>query len=313
VSSAGAISYTPLGKGMGMATSIRVEDQPIPPQGQEPVADVRFVAGRAFETLGIALREGRVFSERDTADSPPVVVINEGMARQFWPGQSALGRRVSLLGRPVAAEVVGVVADVRLMTLDRAPRATLYFWSPQAPTSVMTLAMRTSGLPAGLAAPARAALAELDKTLPVADLRSFDEVVSGSLVQPRFVLILIAVFAATALGLSGLGLYGVLAHSVSRRGPEVGVRLALGARPSDIRRMILGEGLRLTAVGTALGLAAAVVLSRGLASLLFEVSAVDPWAYVAVALLVAAISMLAAWWPARRAERCDPMQALRAD
>jgi putative ABC transport system permease protein len=311
--SAGAISYTPLGNQMGMATTIGIEGQPTPPKGQEPVADVRIVAGRAFEALGIPVRDGRAFSERDTATSAPVVMVNESLARRFWPGRSAVGQRVRMLGQETVSEIVGVVADVRLTALDREVRSTLYFWSAQAPTGAMTLAVRSRGPLEALVPSARAQLAALDPGLPVAEVRSLEEVVSRSLVQPRFVLILIAVFALTALGLAALGLYGVLAHAVSRRQAEVGVRLALGARPADIRRMILGEGLRLTLIGAAIGVVAAAALSRGLGSLLFGVSPADPVAYVAVAALVCAASLLAAWLPARRAERCDPMQALRAD
>ncbi len=311
--SAGAISYTPLGNQMGMATTIGIEGEPTPPKGQEPVADVRIVAGRAFEALGIPVRDGRVFSEHDTATSAPVVVVNESLARRFWPGRSAVGQRLRLLGQEKVSEIVGVVADVRLTALDTEARSTLYFWSAQAPTGAMTLAVRSRGPIAALAVPARAALGALDPGLPVAEIRSLEDVVGRSLVAQRFVLVLIAVFAATALGLAGLGLYGVLTHAVNRRRTEVGLRLALGARPVDIRRMILGEGLRLTLVGAVLGLLAAIALARGLSSLLFDVSPADPWAYAGVAALVCAASIVAAWLPARRAERCDPMQALRGD
>jgi putative ABC transport system permease protein len=312
VSAAGAISWRPIGT--GSATSFVLPDRPLPPAGQEPVADVRMVTPGLFRALGIPLLRGRDFTARDDASRAPVVVVNEGMAREYWPGHDPIGRHVRMeWGKTLDAEVVGVVGDVRLGALDTAPRATLYWAESQLPNEFMTFVLRTEASPRGVLDAARAAIASIDKDVPLARVGSLEAALDDSLRRPRFVLGLLAAFAGVAASLAAVGLFALLSYAVAQRVRELGVRLALGARPADVRRLVLGEGLRLAAVGLAAGLALALALTRLMSSLLYEVSPRDPPAFAAVAGLVFLVSLAATAWPARRASRIDPARALRAE
>jgi len=312
VESAGAISWRPFG--IGSATRFAVPDRPAPLQGQEPTGEVRIVSAGVFRTLGITLREGRDFDERDVAGAPQAVVVNEHVARTFWPGQSAIGRRIAMQwGEPLDAEIVGVVADARLVGLDTPARATLYWPVGQVGNSFMTLLVRSSGRTDALAGSVRQAIASIDPELPVAKVAPLADVMADSLARPRFVLLVIAAFAATAVLLAALGLFGVLSYSVRQRLPEIGVRLALGARPRDVAALVLREGASMAALGTVVGVAAALGLARVLDRLLFETSSRDPLAIAGVVAVVGLVTLAAAWLPARRASRVDPVRALRAD
>jgi putative ABC transport system permease protein len=310
VRSAAAMSARPLS--VGAATSFAALDRPAPPRGQEATADVRFVTPGLFRTLGIPLRHGRDFEARDTAGRPDVVIVNERAARDLWPGESPLGKRIGMQwGRAVEAEVVGVVADVRLNSLDTAARAQLYWPQAQLPGGSMVLFARGEG--ADLAGALRAAVAASDPAVPVARVAMLDDLVGENLRRPRFTLVLLAALAGTAALLAALGLFGVLAYSVGQRLPEMGVRLALGATPADVARLVLGEGARLVAAGLAAGLSAALALAPFLRGLLYETGPRDPWPYATVVLLVAVIGLAATWWPARRASRVAPAAALRTE
>jgi predicted permease len=312
VQSAAAMSWRPLS--IGSATTFAVPDRPAPPQGHEPVADVRMVTPGLFRTLGIRLKQGRDFDAHDTADRPTVVVVNERVAEESWPGESPLGRKIRMdWFRELEAEVVGVVEDVRLVGLDQAPRKQLYWAVSQVENRFMTFLVRTPGEPAGLAGPVKQALASVDPTLPVARIVPLEEVVSDSLKRPRFTFVLLGAFALTAALLAGLGLFGVLSYSVRQRLPEMGVRLALGARPSDVAALVLREGARVAFLGAAAGLATALAVSGLLGRLLYETSPRDPVAFVAVGVFVVVLTLLAAALPARRASRVDPAVALRAE
>ena len=312
VESAAAISWRPFG--VGSATRFLVPDRPAPAAGQEPVAEVRIVSPGLFRTLGIPVREGRDFDARDVAGRPQAVIVNESVARELWPGQSALGRRIAMQwGAPLDAEIVGVVGDARLVGLDTPARATLYWPAGQVRNPAMTLLVRSSGEPGALAAPVRQALAALDPELPVAKVAPLADVMSDSIERPRVVFLVIGAFAATAVLLAALGLFGVLSVSVRQRLPEMGVRLALGARPRDVAGLVLREAAATAGVGAAVGLAGALALSRVLERLLFETSARDPLAIAGVVALVALVSLAAAWFPARRASRVDPLKALRTE
>jgi predicted permease len=298
----------------GSATDFRVLDRPAPLPGHEPVADVRMITPGLFQTMGIPILAGRDFGPQDVAGRPGVVIVNRALAQEFWPGESAIGRRIVMeWGRNREAEVVGVVGDVRLRSMDTAARATLYWPQEQLPNSFMTLMVRTSVPPRSLASAVRGEIAALDRELPPGDLRTLAEIVEGSLERQRFLLRLLGAFGALALLLAAVGVYGVVSYSVVERIPEVGVRLAVGASPGDIVRLVLRDGLALGVVGVTIGLALAAAGSGLLESLLFEVAPRDPVSLAAVALLLLAATAAAAWLPARRASRIDPIQALRAD
>jgi putative ABC transport system permease protein len=312
VESAGGMSWRPLS--LGSATSFAVPDRPAPAQGHEPVADVRMVTPGLFRTLGIALTEGRDFDVRDDADRPTVVVVNETLAREFWPGQSPLGRKIRMeWGRTLDAEIVGVVGEVRLVGLDQAPRHQIYWAVSQLPNYFLTFLVKTPGHPSAFAGSVKEALASVDPTLPLAKIAPLSDAVGDALKQPRFTFVLLAAFALTAALLAALGLFGVLSYSVSQRLPEMGVRLALGAQPKDVAGLVLWEGARLALIGTAVGLAGALLITGLLSRLLYETSPRDPLAFVGVAAFVAVLALAAAVVPARRASRVQPAIALRAE
>ena len=313
VESAAAMSATPLGGG-GSATRFRVLDRPVPPRGEEPSTNVRIVTPGLFRTLAIPLLAGRDFDERDVAGRPAVVVVSRGLAREFWPDKNPLGQRVSLSWDGwTEAEVVGVVGDVRFNTLDRDMPRVMYWPQAQLANAFMALLVRTSGPPLSLVPAMRQELAALDRDLPPGRFRTLDEVAAGSLDQPRFLLRLLAAFALVALALAAVGVYGVMSYTVGERIPEVGVRLAIGASPADIVRLILGEGLALGAAGIAIGLVLTAAGAGALGTLLYEVPPRDPVSLGAVAALLLLATLAAAWLPARRAARTDPLKALRAE
>jgi len=314
VESAGAISWRPLNA--ADTTSYWPLDRPKPEAGEAPVAGVRAIDRDLLEALHIPLLRGRRFDSADTAEAPRVVLVNQGLAADLWPGQDPIGQRLAMSWtEDFEAEVVGVVGDVRLLTLDTAPGPALYWPQAQLPDAGLgkTLVLRTSVPPADLAKSAREAIASVDPEVPVAQVETLDQVVSASLAPARFLLILLGAFAATAALLAAVGLYGVLAYTVTQRRAELGVRMALGADRSDVVRLVLRHGVALALAGVALGLPVALLLSRFLESQLFEISAADPIAYAVVCLLLLVIATVATLVPARRAARIDPLLALRAE
>jgi predicted permease len=312
VDGAGGISWAPLSA--GSATSFRVLDRPTPAPGHAPTGDVRIVTPGLLRAMGIPLLAGRDFTEGDTADRPRVVIVNRALAEEFWPGQDPIGKRLAMSwGGDPEGEIVGVVGDVRYASVDTPARAALYWSVDQIPNNFMTLMVRTPGRPQALAGAVRSAIAALDPELPPGPFKTLEEVVAGSLERPRFVLRLLAAFAGLALLLAAAGVYGVLSFAVMERIPEVGVRLAIGARPRDIVRLILGDGARLGLVGIGLGLAVALAGAGALQDLLFQVPPRDPLSLAAVAGVLFATTLLAAWLPAWRAGRVNPVSALRAE
>lgn len=313
VAAAGGMSWRPLS--VGMATRFEVPDRPAPIPGHEPVADVRIVTPGLFRTLGIRLVAGRDFDERDTAGRPTVVVVNEALAREFWPGDSPLGRRIrmQMAGRTLDAEIVGTVADVRLVGLEMAPRSQLYWPFAQAPVTALSVLARTAGDPAQLAQPAKQAVASLDPGLPVADVMPLERVVGDALQQRRFTFGLLGSFALVAALLAGLGLFGVLSYSVRERRREWGIRLALGATRADVAGLVLRDGAHLVLLGGAAGLVAALALSGLLSRLLYQVSPRDPAAFLGVAVGVAFLALAAIALPAAQAARVAPAAALREE
>jgi len=289
-------------------------------------SDYRVISPGYLEAMGIPILEGRGFTLRDDERAPRVAVVDESLARRFWPGETAIGRRIGFFDgeneTPVYREIVGVVRQVRSSRLDTAggadsQRVQIYIPYAERPLGSFTLTVRTATAPTALKELVRRTVHALDPDLVVSHLRTMDEVVHGSLARQRFQTLLLGVFAGLAVVLAAVGLYGVMAYSVRQRRREVGIRMALGARLGDVMRSVLREGMVLVAWGLALGLLAAWGLTRLLSTLLsgllYEVPATDPWTWLGGAVLLALVALLACWLPARRAARVDPATALRWD
>ncbi|HEX8775381.1 MAG TPA: ABC transporter permease [Pyrinomonadaceae bacterium] len=310
VQAATVVSSLPL-SGAFESTDVIIEGQPEPPNGDWPPANYTMVSADYFRVMSIPLMKGRALTERDTKESPGVVVINETMARHYWPGEDAIGKRLTMGFEKTPREVVGVVGDVRQNSLDVETPLAVYLPYQQFPYPGMTLVVRTVSDPASMAAAVRREVQAIDASLPVSNVRSMDEVVATSVSQRRFNMTLLGIFASVALLLSAVGIYGVMSYSVTQRTHEIGIRIALGAGSRDILRLVVGQGMLLTLIGVALGLAASLVLTRLMASLIYGVSATDPLTFAGVSLALALVALLACLIPARRATKVDPMEALR--
>ncbi|MEY2529193.1 MAG: hypothetical protein QOJ05_1283 [Verrucomicrobiota bacterium] len=317
VESASAILPLPL-SGSNMVTSFDSEDNPLP-EGQRPGAPVRIIATDYFKTTGIPIRQGRVFDERDQYQSAPVVIVNERFVQKFFPGKNVIGKRI----QPGFSaddsgekwrEIIGVVGNVKHLNLKNEDSPEMYLPRTQIPIGVMSIVIRTSvSNPNAITNSLRKELAALDATIPLTRVQVFDEYISQSLARPRFNTLLLSIFAGTALVLTAIGIYGVLAYSVSQRTSEIGIRIALGAGKSSIFRLIVGQAMTLVGISLVVGVAGAFAATRLLNSLLFGVGASDPATFAGIVLLVSAVAFLAAWIPARRATRVNPIIALRAE
>ncbi len=288
------------------------------PEWSEPAKgdSVNVLANRVsadyFETLNIPVLEGRAFTLRDDEAAPRVAVINEMMARAYWPGQTAIGRQLRLErgGRPV--EIVGVVKNSKYGSIGEEPRPCLYLPFAQNYQSASILYLHTEGDPAVVSAAARKVVSALDQGMPVYDLKTMNTHLSGiALLFVRVGAALVGVFGLLGLLLAVVGLYGVISHSISQRTREIGIRIAVGAQTGDVLRMVLKQGMILTLVGVAAGLAAAFAVTRLMVGLLYGVSTTDPMTFIAIPLLLTFVAMLACWIPARRAAKVDPILALR--
>ena len=295
-----------------------VEGQVLPPNQSAPVGPVVMVSDALFATLGVPLIRGRMFDARDEAGRAPTVIVNEALAGKYFPGVDAVGRRLKIGGpeRPIAPknpwmEIVGVVGDVKYSGLQTAPEPTYYLPYRQNPWNGQFVVVRTTADPAALGTAAREAVASLDKDIPVARLRTMDEVMAASVAPPRFRTVLVTIFALVGLLLAAIGIYGVMAHAVAERTHELGVRIALGAEGRDVVRLVLGEALVLAAAGVAVGVAGALATTRLIQSLLFGVTTTDATTFAGISLLLFATAIVASWIPTRRALRVDPMIALR--
>jgi putative ABC transport system permease protein len=315
VEKAAATSGLPL-SGRENLQQVTIEGEPRPAAGQEIVSDYRVVTPDYFDALGIARVEGEGLPREPAPGSPPMLLINETMARTYWPGRSPVGRRVKLTSYDQEAPwftIAGVVKDTRHTSLHSALRPQVYVHFRRDPSHQMAVVLRTAGDPAALAAAARAAVREIDPNQPVARVRPMTDVVASSVSDRRFSMLLVALFALVALALSVVGLYAVVSYSVTERIHEMGVRLALGAQPSNLLALVIGEGLRLVLAGILVGVAAALGMTRFLEALLFGVDARDPRTFVAVPLVLILAGMLGCIVPALRATRVDPVTALRAE
>jgi putative ABC transport system permease protein len=277
-----------------------------------------WVSNDFFRSMGIPLKKGRVFTDQDRADTTPVVAVNEAMARRFWPGQDAVGKRIRWGGwNPPGGwlTIAGVVADVKFSSLEAESPPTVYmpvFQIPRIRRDAVFIA-RTTADPASLAAAMRREIAAVDADLPVYDVRTMNQVIAESVAQRRFTMELLAIFAAAALGLAALGLYGVLSYAVTQRTREIGIRMALGGRRQDALRLVVGQGMKMAMIGALAGLIASLGLTRLMKGLLFGVSASDPLTFIAVTLLLTLVAFVACWIPAKRATKVDPMVALRCE
>ncbi|MGH9144425.1 MAG: FtsX-like permease family protein, partial [Vicinamibacterales bacterium] len=267
-----------------------------------------------FATLGITVVRGRGFTERDDEHAPTVAVINETMAAKYWPGEDPIGKRMQLkYNNSPPREIVGIVSDVKQTALtDKAP-AQMYAPFVQAPWPFLTTVTKTTAAPETAAGSLRQALAHLDPEQAAGEIRTFDQYLARSIATPRFTAILLGAFASLALLLAGFGLYGVMAYSVAQRRREIGIRMALGARAADVRSLVVSQAFRLGAAGLVIGVVGALAVTRVLDSLLFGVTARDPLTFGTVSAALIAVLLLAAYLPARRATRVDPIVALRAD
>jgi putative ABC transport system permease protein len=267
-----------------------------------------------FTAMRIRLLRGRVFSERDNESSPEVAIISETLAQHSWPGQDAIGKRVKLnYNKTGWREVVGVVADVKGATLAEPATGAVYSPFPQTPWPFMSAIVRTSGDASALTSALRASVPAIDPMQAAPEVKLLTTYVSRATATSRFTAALIGCFAGLALLLAGFGLYGVMSHHVAQRRREIGIRMALGAQSADVRSLVVGQALTLGAAGIGIGLAGALVVTRLLDSLLFGVGASDPVTFTAVCALLTGVVAVAAYLPARRATRVDPMVALRAD
>ncbi len=310
--SAAGISALPLSMS-SRSTGIGIEGEPPPAPGQAHLVDNRSVTPGYFSTMGIPLLSGRDVAWTDTPNGQPVIVISETMARKYWPGRDAIGKRIRRAPPPAPLiTVVGIVGDVHHADLVHQPRATMYLPPAQDPRdSIADWAVKTSGDPAAIAASIRGMVSSVDPLLPVTRLQTMQRMRASATAQEQFNLLLIGVFALLALVLAAVGLYGVTAYAVAQRTRELGIRLALGAQPADVVRIVLGQGARLVVAGLIVGMAASLALTRLMTGLLFGIGARDPITFAGVGVLLALVSLMACYVPARRAMRVDPVVALR--
>jgi putative ABC transport system permease protein len=314
VRSAAVSNSVPL-TGINDQGDFRIEGRPEPTVGQDgPQANRPRVSTGYFETMGIRWMQGRLFDPHDSSDSPYVAVISDLAASTFWPGENPIGRRISIgseNGRPVWRQIVGVVQGTRHFGLEAPQKPEIYFPHTQAPSPFMVLVVRAERDASSLISPIRREISAFDPEQAGFGFESMENLVSNAESRRRFQTVLLAAFAALALLLAAIGIYGVTAYTVAQRTREIGVRLALGARPRDVVSMVMKRGLLLTMAGMAMGLGAAMGLTRVLARLLFGVSPFDMATFAGVATLLTLIAALATYLPGRSAARVDPLVALR--
>ncbi|HKD60912.1 MAG TPA: ABC transporter permease [Terracidiphilus sp.] len=306
----GAISAT-LPLTFKRITPVLPEGQPDAPLAQRPFVDIEAISPQWFDTMRVPLESGRTFKNTDDATAPPVVVVNQTFARQYWPGQQAVGKRVVIGRRPAPALVIGVAADVKNQGLQKDPQAQLYLPFPQLPWSDMNLLVRTDVPPQDVISAVRGQVSTIDSGQPVTDIQTAEDLIDKSRAQPRFTMLLLAGFSMTALLLAIIGVYGVLSFTVAQRRQEFGIRLALGADPAGLLRLVMRQGLLLVAIGITAGLIAAFLLTRLLESVLYKTPVRDPLTFLVSPLILLGVAALASYVPARRAMKVDPVEALK--
>jgi putative ABC transport system permease protein len=316
VRSASMESYPPLA-GLGAATGVRLLSQPQQSLADLPVADVRVVGPGYFTTMNIPLYSGRLFNAREMLEERHVVIVNQAFVDRYLYGVNPQGQKAAIYMKSLTeseiqpSEIIGVVGNIRQLGLAVAAEPAVYWQYPELAYSAMTILVHTASDPWALVSALRNELQQLDPEQPMAGVATMDELLANSLSRSRFTMLLLGIFAALALALACVGIYGLIAYSVTQRTQELGLRMALGAQRRDVLRLVLAEGTRLTLLGVALGILAALALSRVMATLLFGISATDPLTFAAVAGLLVFVALAACFIPARRATRVDPIVALR--
>ena len=325
VESASAVNYPPAGL---LATTVHfsVEGRPPGAPGERPNAHFWVISPDYFRTLGIPILSGRAFSDHDADETRGVVIVSERFAQRFWPGQDPLGKQIRPEFPPTEAfwlpfsanlplTVVGVTTSIKEDGLDDAamPMPQIYLPYQQNPSQIMHLLVRTGGPPTQWTSAVRGAVASVDSDQPVSEIRTMEEVVAESFTRRSVIGYLLGVFAVCALVLAAMGIYGVLAYSVTRRTQEIGIRMALGARRATVIGMVVGQAMRLVLLGIAIGLGAAFGLSRSLSRLMFGAHMYDAGTWAGVTLLLLLVAVLASYIPARRATKVDPLNALRCE
>jgi putative ABC transport system permease protein len=316
VRSASMESFPPL-TGLGAATGVHLLSQPSFALSDLPVANVGVVGPDYFATMNIRLRAGRLFNAQELAEEKHVTIVNQAFADRYLHGVNPLGQKAAIYMKSFneneikPSEIIGVVGDVHQIGLDTSPEPTVYWPHPELVMSGMTILVRTSNDPFAMVSAARNELQQIDPELPMAAVATMDQLLADSLSRSRFTMLLLGIFAAVALVLAAVGIYGLIAYSVTQRTQELGIRITLGAQRRDVLRLVLGQGTRLTLLGVTVGVLAALGLARLLSTLLFGVSATDPLTFAGVAALLGLVALAACYIPARRATRVDPIVALR--
>jgi putative ABC transport system permease protein len=303
--------------GTNWSSIFTVDDRPAPARSELPSSLFTPVETGFFETFEIPLLRGRTFQDSDDTDAPRVVVVNQTLANHFWPNENPIGKRLKQ-GWPESEgewapwrEIVGVVGDTKQFGLDAETRMQTYIPVRQGPLWSVRLALRTAVEPLSLVAPAKEVVRSMDPDLPVYEIDTMDDIISASVAPRRFTMVLLGIFAALALVLAAIGLYGVITYTVARRTQEIGVRVAMGATRTEVFRLVVRQGMALSLVGAIVGTLAALPLTRALSSLLFGVGATDPFTFSAVPVVLMAVAFIACAVPSLAATRVDPIHALR--
>jgi putative ABC transport system permease protein len=309
-------SFPPF-SGLGAATGVRLAGQSTRSAADLPVAAVRVVGADYFPTMGIPLRAGRTFDAHELMEMRHVAMVNQAFVDEYLPGTNPLGQAMIVYMKSdeeaenAASSIIGIVGDVRLMGLDTPAQPTVYWPHPELTMSRMIILVRTAADPMGLVSTLRNELRQMDRDQPMASVAIMEQLVSDSYSRSRFTMMVLGVFAGTALLLAGVGVYGVVAYIVAQRTNEIGIRVAMGAQHGDVLRMIFGQGARLIFLGVVLGVAAGLVMTRLMSGLLYGISSTAPVTFAGVGLLLTVVALVACYVPARPAMRVDPLVALR--
>ncbi len=315
VQSAAGVTFLPL-SGPGIGTSFYPLDKPKPGEGEQPISEVRPITPGFFRTMDIPQLAGRDFTDADGTDSPRVAIVSDELTRRHFAGENPIGKRIHVsIATPggVDYEIVGVVGNIKMSTLDGEARPAVYIPHPQLPIGLMTFVVRTAMDPHSLASGVSMTIRGIDPEVPLADVKTMEEVVDATIARPRVIAGLLTAFALMALVLAAVGVYGVMAYSVAQRTREIGVRMALGASATSVFRMVLSQALRLVFLGVVAGIVAAGGLMQLLRTLLYDTEPLDPWTFSVTTLVLMTVAAVASYVPARRGTRIDPMSALRAE